>query len=273
MNTLETKTLEQLPPAEMEEMEALYWSKLYDPKAEKAAGVMEFNNLVATSLANVDILAFNRVLGFKPDQIITAAQLTRLIRYYREQNVPRFFLAITPELAIRYHDLLEIHGFVKYNQWAKLYLDLNSIKIAPEREIQIEIPKKHQQEIFAEIIKQAFDFPARVGNLFKSAIGKHGYQHFLAFHHQKPISAASIFLKPPFASLSIGATLPSGRGMGAQKALIAHRLKIALEKGCRYVFVETAEDLPEKPSISYQNMIKMGFRLAYLRPNYIHYNQ
>jgi len=39
--------------------------------------------------------------------------------------------------------------------------------------------------------------------------------------------------------------------------------------GCRWFVSETAASTPEKPSPSYQNMVRGGFELAYLRPDFV----
>jgi hypothetical protein len=39
------------------------------------------------------------------------------------------------------------------------------------------------------------------------------------------------------------------------------------------MIAETAEEKPDKPVASYRNMRRMGFEIAYLRPNYIYYTK
>lgn len=72
-----------------------------------------------------------------------------------------------------------------------------------------------------------------------------------------------------YSSLAIAGTLPDERGKGVQSVLIRKRLNDAIDLGCEYMVVETAQDLPSKPSASNKNMRRFGFELAYHRPNYI----
>ena len=69
---------------------------------------------------------------------------------------------------------------------------------------------------------------------------------------------------------SFAGTREGHRGRGAQSALIARRLRDARLAGCTRVSVETAEDKPEKPAPSFRNLRRLGFRFAYLRPNFLY---
>jgi len=50
---------------------------------------------------------------------------------------------------------------------------------------------------------------------------------------------------------------------------MARRLHDGTALGCRWFVTETGEDLAAKPNPSYHNMLRVGFRLAYQRPNYL----
>ncbi|MEU9100671.1 GNAT family N-acetyltransferase [Streptomyces sp. NPDC048361] len=58
-----------------------------------------------------------------------------------------------------------------------------------------------------------------------------------------PVSAARMELYPgtEFAGLWGGGTLPQWRGKGIYRALIAHRARIAAERGCRYLQVDASD--------------------------------
>jgi len=40
--------------------------------------------------------------------------------------------------------------------------------------------------------------------------------------------------------------------------------------GCKWFVTETGEETADEPNPSYHNMLRSGFELAYLRPNYVH---
>jgi ribosomal protein S18 acetylase RimI-like enzyme len=46
-------------------------------------------------------------------------------------------------------------------------------------------------------------------------------------------------------------------------------MKDAADAGCRWVSVETAEDTVTKDAPSFRNLRRLGFEVAYRRPNYL----
>jgi GNAT superfamily N-acetyltransferase len=68
--------------------------------------------------------------------------------------------------------------------------------------------------------------------------------------------------------LGLGATLPEYRGRGAQSAILAARIEHARRLGCATVVTETGELADDRPSSSYRNIVRAGFREAGVRRNY-----
>jgi GNAT superfamily N-acetyltransferase len=68
--------------------------------------------------------------------------------------------------------------------------------------------------------------------------------------------------------LGFGATLAKYRGRGAQSAILAARIEDARKQGCPTVVTETGELEEGRPSSSYRNILRAGFREAFVRPNY-----
>ena len=58
------------------------------------------------------------------------------------------------------------------------------------------------------------------------------------------------------------------RGRGAQSAILAARIEDARRQGCATVVTETGELEDDRPSSSYRNIVRAGFREAGVRPNY-----
>ncbi|WP_067185199.1 GNAT family N-acetyltransferase [Microtetraspora niveoalba] len=59
-----------------------------------------------------------------------------------------------------------------------------------------------------------------------------------------PVSAARMEISPGtgFAGLWGGGTVPGWRGRGLYRALVAHRARIAAERGCRYLQVDASDE-------------------------------
>jgi hypothetical protein len=83
---------------------------------------------------------------------------------------------------------------------------------------------------------------------------------FLAEHEGRPIAAGMLFTYGEVAILAGASTIPEGRNLGAQNALLRARLKYAAERGCTLAMMVTAPG-----SQSQKNAQKNNFRIAYTR--------
>ncbi len=81
---------------------------------------------------------------------------------------------------------------------------------------------------------------------------------------------AAMFVTGEIAWLGFGCTLESHPKRGGQGAMFVRRIEDGLKPGCKWFVTETGEDTPEPPNPSYHNMMRHGFKLAYLRQNYIY---
>lgn len=71
------------------------------------------------------------------------------------------------------------------------------------------------------------------------------------------------------AALFGAATLPEGRGRGAQSALLDARIREARDRGCRYASAETWLETPENPNPSQHNMRRAGLTEVHTRSNWV----
>lgn len=83
---------------------------------------------------------------------------------------------------------------------------------------------------------------------------------FLAFDGTRPIATGTLWIHGGVALLAGASTVPGARGRGAQKALLAARLRFAAERGCSLAMMGA---LPG--STSQRNAERNGFRVAYTR--------
>ena len=68
--------------------------------------------------------------------------------------------------------------------------------------------------------------------------------------------------------LGIGATKPDMRKQGSQSALLARRVADAAKFDARHATTETDVPLANHAAPSYHNILKAGFNVAYVRPNW-----
>jgi ribosomal protein S18 acetylase RimI-like enzyme len=96
-----------------------------------------------------------------------------------------------------------------------------------------------------------------------------GFTVYGAWQGETLVAAASLFAANGVGTLAGAGTLPEYRGLGAQSALMARRMREAAALGCRLVTAETGTETPEKPNPSLHNMRRIGLTELYERRNWI----
>lgn len=277
-----TEIIEYEFSVRLEQQEAAYWSEYYRKVRDSANGVvpadisdelgmdfLEIGGAIAGVAANIDILAFNRVIGLGLEQPVAEKDLDEIITFYGKSGVRRFFVQLSPAAKPEnLPDILREKGFEYYNNWVKWFREIEPLPVSNSK-LRIKEIGAEEANIFAHIITTAFEWQEELKPMLKTVAGRPGWKHYLAYDGEKPVGCAALFMKGEFASLAFAATLPQHRGKGAQSALIVRRFQDAAEAGCRWMVTETAEDTPERPVASFRNMRRHGFQIAYKRANYI----
>ncbi len=274
MNIKEVLSLDRHLLIALEETEAVYWSKYYYTDERLPCFANVIGGAFAGSVPDVNILALNRVIGLGIHHVVNPGDIEAIINFYKKAGAKQFIIqlaghAIQDDLP----EMLSNAGFILHNHWAKLMKRLDEPTSVSSSDLRIEkIMDNHlYKEDYGKILFESFRWEdPRLKDWLCKTIGQMGYRHFLAYQGDKPIAAAALHLMGKYASLAFAGTLPSYRGLGAQQALIQHRLKEASQAGCEYIFTETAAPNPENPAQSYKNMIRLGFEEVYLRENWIY---
>ena len=87
---------------------------------------------------------------------------------------------------------------------------------------------------------------------------------FFAVRDGEPIATAALFMHEGTALLAGASTIPSGRRLGAQNALLNTRLQTAASSGCDLAMMVAAPG-----SASQRNAERQGFRIAYTRTKWM----
>ena len=96
-----------------------------------------------------------------------------------------------------------------------------------------------------------------------------GWRCWVAFDRDEPAAAGALFAAQGVAYLGLAATVAAHRGKGAQTALLAARIRQAAELGCDLVITETGERGEDRPSNSYRNILRAGFREEAVTANWL----
>jgi hypothetical protein len=93
---------------------------------------------------------------------------------------------------------------------------------------------------------------------------------YIAYDGDVPAGSGLLLVSGKIGGLFSGATLPEYRRRGLQGAIMTQRIRDGLDLGCDWFSTETGEETQQNPNSSYHNMLRTGFELAYLRPNYVY---
>lgn len=161
---------------------------------------------------------------------------------------------------------LEERGFTRDYGWMKFRRgvgarearsDLDVVRVGPE-----------QADDFATVVAGGFGMPDWAKPLAANIVGRPGWTCFVAYDAGQPAGAGTLYIHEGVGWLGFGATLAEFRGRGAQSAILAARIEEARRQGCSTVTTETGEVEEGRPSNSYRNITRAGFREAGARANY-----
>lgn len=262
---------ERVPPAER--LERLALEELH---AASPAPVRERMGLrsevVGTALVSVasgePSILWNRAIGLGVGAPAGPDDLRRIRDLYERAGVARFFLHLHPEARPPdLRDRLAEAGLEKARGWMKFERD---ISMPPEvrTELRVERVGPEWATDFGHIVADAFDFTEAAGEAVAALNGRPGWHQFMSFDGKEPAGTGILFVSEGLGWLDMGATRPGFRGRRSQQAILAARIRFAAQAGCRTLFTTTGEEVPGDPQLSYANILKLGFREAYLRENF-----
>lgn len=232
-------------------------------------GMVRRDRVMAMWATGLDVLAFNRVVGLGLDAPADPASVGVFVEAFVVSGVRRFMVQLSPEARPQgLGAVLEARGFTHHNNWVKLWRDVSPIDPGPSTVRVVQIERERAAE-FARVLGTGFGFPEALAPWSAATVGAATWRHYLALDGDTPVATGALFVRGGAGWLGMAATLASHRGRGAQSALIARRVADAAALGCRLVVTETAEETPTRPAPSYRNMTRLGFRVAYLRPNFV----
>lgn len=258
----------------LEQVECAAFADCYraaTPAVAEACGVAVHpaGDGVAAVVGCADVLALNRIMG--PGILTPAneASVDAALSKYADAGVPRVFVQIDPVTTdAKLPELLLSRGGRHYNNWVKLYRGMEPLPPVDTDLRVAEIGTEHAAA-FGEIVADAFGWPEGFRSVVAATVGRSGWRHYMAFDGERPVATAAMYVAEGAAWIDFAATLEGYRGRGAQGKLVEVRIADAAALDAELLVVETAQQTPEKSAPSYRNMIRYGFKEAYVRPNYL----
>jgi GNAT superfamily N-acetyltransferase len=239
--------------AELERPELAAYADAFRATPE-LCDIAEIGGATCTVLRRLEERTFNRVLG-----LASTAPLDDIATFFGDST---WWVSdshgLGPQLTER--------GFVDDYGWMKF-----SRGVGPRRaqsDLRVELVLEDRAGDFAQVVTGGFGMPDWCAPLAANVVGRPGWSCYVAYDGDAPAGVGALFVHEGVGWLGFGATLPAFRGRGAQSALLAARIEDARVQGCRTVTTETGELDDDRPSSSYRNIVRAGFREAGVRPNY-----
>jgi hypothetical protein len=259
----------------LDRVERRFWRDIWEAVPGDVAGehgieMREFGPVQAsatTALPGVGML--NLVLGSTEPGAVEDGHLAAATDWMRSHGVEHYVPA-TPglpetEAAERW---LADNGFAPGYAWMKFARDTHPPRFAVPGDVEVIELSDPELEPFGMIAATGFGLPAWAAGFFAALPRREDWRCYVARVDGTTQACAAMLIQGDVAELGIAATLEPGRGRGCQLALLHRRILDSAGAGCRTLFVETGERVPGRPSASYRNILRAGFREAYLRPNW-----
>jgi GNAT superfamily N-acetyltransferase len=161
---------------------------------------------------------------------------------------------------------LEERGFTPDYGWMKF-----SRGVAPREarsDLDVRLVGPERSDDFARVVVEGYELPEWTRPLAANVVGRRGWSCYVAYDGDEPAGVGALFVRDDVGWLGFAATRPRHRGRGAQSAILAARIEDARKQGCSTVVTETGQLDEGRPSSSYRNILRAGFREAGVRPNY-----
>jgi hypothetical protein len=253
-------------------MNEAYWALLpADLAAKRKLVCFRVAGAFMTVAPGSVALQRNRVLGLGLEKPATAETLDHIVDLFRASRVKRFALHQAPfAQSEEITDGLRRRDFRLHHHYSKLVRD-TSAPPAVNTGLAVGRVGKPEAETFARVFIEGelFAWPKDPMPWVRAAVGAPGFSHYLAFDGDKPVATALLYVKGDCGWMGWAGTLTAYRRRGAHAALIAARIKRAAQLGVKWIVCETMAPAPGRPSGSYRNQLRLGFKEAYQRPIWV----
>jgi GNAT superfamily N-acetyltransferase len=213
---------------------------------------------------------FNRVIGLGNTQSATLEDLNEIINVYRQSGMSNWWLHHTP--GAKPNSLIEMltaNGFrqPERSHWAKMVRD-NAAPPEVSTQLDLRLIRSDEAQTFGETLCIAFDIPTAWASWFAALTHRDNWHAVGASADDTIIGGGLLHIQGRNAWLGAGGVLPEARGKHVHRALMAMRIKLAIDAGCHEMVTETGEPFGDEPNPSLRNMYACGFNKLFSRANY-----
>ena len=115
----------------------------------------------------------------------------------------------------------------------------------------------------------AYGIPLALAPWFVALVGRPGWEFRVGVADDgRIVAAGAVYLREGTGWVGVGATLSECRRRGAQSALLAERIEVAVAAGCTILATETGEAVGDEANPSLSNIRRCGFEQVCSRLNF-----
>jgi hypothetical protein len=201
------------------------------------------------------------------------ACITEAVKRFREAGQTKYFIQLPPGPRERDCAALASAAGLKPHPlaWAKFY---RTTQDAPTVHADLEVREvaTHESALFADTAIAGFGMPPPMAGWLSRIVGRPCWHAYVTLLDGVPAGAAAMYVRGELAWLGIGSSKPELRKRGSQRALLARRIADAAKLGAKHATTETGVPQPGQPAPSHSNILKSGFAVAYVRPNWTEFD-
>ncbi|HMI90255.1 MAG TPA: GNAT family N-acetyltransferase, partial [Polyangiales bacterium] len=239
-----------------------------DPFVAREPGVVGYG------LPGLPSTMLNRVfIGGEPAEPAQPSPeaVTRVLERFAQRGASNFFAHVASAAAApALLAALSARGVERYPRaWLKLAREPGPL---PEPELACELAVREavlaDSAAFAELVIGSHGTAPEAAPLLAALVTRPRWHMYLACQGSRPVATGALMVLGDVGYLGFAATDPAYRRRGAQRALLAKRMRMAFALGCRWVFSDTGEAVAGQANPSFDNMRRLGLAPIARRENY-----
>lgn len=199
---------------------------------------------------------FDRVFDY---HALSASNHDPLLTRFVDEQLD-VIIKVLPHVGTHTETVLRAYGFTPAWSISWLHIATDDFSFKSLKHHEIKQVEPHDLAQFAQLLIAGYGYTGDEALAWRM-FAEHGYAGpnfacFVAQHANSSMAGGVVHLSNTTALVDGAATLPQGRGLGLQKALLAARIWYAKAHGAIHVFSRTGSG-----SISQANMQKIGMRV------------
>lgn len=201
-------------------------------------------------------IMLNRTLGLCAAD---AERVPDILTFYRAQSIRRAFISVPEEAWRALQSQLRAAGCGPGRTWRRFQRTLSLPPPDYRGALSVRRIGPALGPEFARIAGAAFDLGPDLFPLLARLPGRPHAHVFMSFDGATAVGCGVLYVDGDAGYLTWGATAPSFRGRGSQRALMAARIAHARALGLAVLHTETGEAEPGQPQHSWNNILRAGF--------------